>query len=280
MKIEPLKLITMRNLFFLSFLGIAFLLSSCDDDTPGEITSDVELNFMGNYDSELLLLEKEYLYAGDMPIKFSQFNFYVANISLLKENGSGGYDETDLLDIDFVDFPYNLNEVAQAEKGQTILVEKIPVGEYDGIKIGFGVPSEFNHTKPNEYSSENPLSMASHYWDGWSSYIFSKIEGKADMDFDGTFETNASEGLTYHMGTDEVYTTRTLFDKISLKEGEQLKLQLNIDLKKLFLNDTPAYDQNGDGYLDIQDFESVHAEDRIIISKQMMNNFAEAVSLD
>lgn len=269
----------MKNLLFLIFISIAFLSSSCDDDTPGDLTSDVELNFMGNYDSELLLLEKEYLYAGDMPIKFSQFNFYIANVALLKDNGSG-YDETELLDIDFVDFPYNLNEADQAGKGQTIIVNKIPVGEYDGIKIGFGVPADPNHTKPNEYSSENPLSMASHYWDGWSSYIFAKIEGKADMDFDGTFETNDGEGLTYHMGTDEVYTTRALYDKISLKEGEVLKLQLNIDLKKLFLNDTPAYDQNGDGYLDIQDFESVHAEDRLVIAKRMMNNFAEAVSLD
>ncbi len=268
----------MRNLLILTFLSIILMSSSCDNNPQVEITSDVKLNFLANYNSELLLLEKEYLYAGDMPIKFSHFNFYVANISLIKQNGNA-FDETELVEIDFVDFPHNLNQVDEAEKGQTIQINKVPVGEYDGIKIGFGVPADLNRTKTNDYGPENPLSMASHYWDGWSSYIFSKIEGKADMDFDGAFETNAGEGLTYHMGTDDVYTTRTLFENITLKENETLELQLNLDLKKLFLMPNPDFDQNGDGYLDIENFESVHAEDRLVIAKQLMNNYSEAISL-
>ncbi len=268
----------MKNLLFLLLFGVVLFANSCKDNPQVELTSDVNLNFNANYNDELLLLEKEYLYEGDMPIKFSQFNFYVANIALIKQIGNE-FEETELLEIDFVDFPYNLNQAVEAEKGQTIQIKKIPVGEYDGIKIGFGVPADLNRTKPNEYSSGNPLSMASHYWDGWSSYIFSKIEGKADMNFDGSFETNDGEGLAYHMGTDEVYTTRTLFENLSLKDNETLELQLNIDLKALFLMPNPDYDANGDGYLDIENFESVHAADRLEIAKQMMNNFSEAISL-
>ena len=273
----------MRNLLLLTFLSIILMSSSCDNTTPQiEQTSDVNLNFKANYDNELLLLEEEYAYAQDMPIKFSQFNFYIANIALVKQNGSD-FDETELLEIDFVDFPHNINEADEAEKGQNILLNNIPVGEYDGIKIGFGVPADLNRTKPNDYGSSNPLSHASHgsthYWDGWSSYIFSKIEGKADMDYNGEFETNNNEGLTYHMGTDDVYTTRTIFENIQLKENETLELQLNIDVKKLFKMPNPDFDANDDGFLDIQDFESVHAEDRLLIAKQMMNNFSDAISL-
>ena len=254
--------------------------SSCDPKPPVELSSDVTLNFKANYDGELLLLEKEYMYAGDMPIKFSQFNFYIANVALLKQNGNE-FDETELLEIDFVDFPQNLNDSIGAAKGQTIQISNIPVGDYDGIKINFGVPADLNRTKPNDYSSENPLNMdGSHYWDGWSSYIFSKIEGKADMNFDGIYETNNDEGLTYHMGTDDVYTTRTLFANLKLDESQTLELQLSVDLKKLFLNSDPAFDANGDGYLDIENYESVHAEDRLVIAKQMMNNYSEAISLD
>jgi hypothetical protein len=268
----------MRNLLFLSFISIILFASSCKDNPQVELSSDIKLNFIANFDGDLLLLEKEYSYAGDMPIKFSQFNFYIANVALIKQNGNE-FEETELLEIDFVDFPYNLNQETEAEKGQTIQINKIPVGDYDGIKIGFGVPADLNRTKTNDYGPENPLSMASHYWDGWSSYIFSKIEGKADMDYDGTFETNDGEGLTYHMGTDDVYTTRTLFENISLKENQTLELQLNIDLQKLFLNSDPDYDENGDGYLDIEKYESVHAEDRLVIAKQLMNNYSVAVSL-
>ncbi len=42
----------------------------------------------------------------------------------------------------------------------------------------------------------------------------------------------------------------------------------------------PEYDENGDGYLDIEVYESVHAQDRLVIAKQMMNNYSEAISLD
>ena len=271
----------MRNLLLLTFLSIILMSSSCDNNPPQvELTSDISLNFLANNNDDLLLLEKEYLYEGDMPIKFSQFNFYVANIALVKQNGNE-FDETELLDIDFIDFPYNLNQEELAQKGQTIEIKNIPVGNYDGIKIGFGVPADLNRTNPNDYGSENPLSKGgTHYWDGWSSYIFSKIEGKADMDFDGTFETNDGEGLTYHMGTDEVYTTRTLFENLQHKEDETLQLQLSIDVKKLFLMPIPEYDENQDGYLDIQYYESVHAEDRLIIAKQIMNNYSDAIKLD
>jgi MbnP len=268
----------MRNLLFLFFVNIALLVGSCKENPQVQLSSDVKLNFKANFNGELLLLEKEYLYADTMPIKFSQFNFYIASVSLIKQNGNE-FEETELLEIDFVDFPYNLNQETEAEKGQTIQINKIPVGDYDGIKIGFGVPADLNRTKTNEYGSENPLSMTSHYWNEQNSYIFSKIEGTADMDYDGTFETNTGEGLTYHMGTDDVYTTRTLFENISLKANETLELQLNIDLQKLFLMSDPAYDENGDGYLDIEKFESVQTEDRLEIAKQIMNNYSEAISL-
>ena len=79
----------MRNLLLFTFLSVVLMSSSCDNTKPQvELSSDISLNFNANYDGELLLLEKEYAYEGDMPIKFSQFNFYIANIVLLKQNGS------------------------------------------------------------------------------------------------------------------------------------------------------------------------------------------------
>lgn len=255
--------------------------SSCDNTPPQiELTSDITLNFLANYDGDLLLLEKEYLYGNDnMPIKFTEFNFYIANIALIKQNGNE-FSETELLEIGFVDFPYNINQEEEAEKGQTIQINNIPVGDYDGIKIGFGVPADLNRTNPNDYGSENPLSDGDFYWSGWSSYIFSKIQGKADMNFNGIYETNDNEGLSYHMGTDEVYTTRILFESLLLKENETMNLQFEIDLKKLFLMPNPEYDENDDGYLDIEDYDSVHSEGQMEIAKQIMNNYSEAISLE
>src|SRR5690606_5127759 len=160
---------TMRILLLSTITAFALLLSSCEYKNLEDLNATVELNFKANYDDELLLLEKEYLYGDDnMPIKFSQFNFYIADVALIRESGTAA----ELIDIGFVDFPYDLNQARDAEKGQVIQLKGIPTGKYVGIRIGFGVPAALNATKPNNYPSSNPLSMASHYWDGWNSYIF------------------------------------------------------------------------------------------------------------
>lgn len=272
----------MRKLSILLFLSTLLIFgTSCDDDTPEpELAGDVEITFKANYDGETFVTQKVYDYTADMPVRFSAFNFFVANISLLEEQDAT--EESELIEIDFIDLGFDETQMAAAEAGVTISAKKVPAGTYRGIKVGFGVPADLNRTNPVDYGSGDALSKSSHYWSAWDSYIFSKIEGVADVDGDGQFENSEGEGLTLHMGTDETYTERTLFpsNPIVVDEEGTVQITLNIDLKTLFFMPINEYDVNGDELLDIETFNGTHTDAELLIAKQIMRNFSEATVMD
>lgn len=271
----------MRKFSFLLLLATLFIASSCDDDTPmPEAAGDIQITFKANYDGETFYTQKTYDYTDDMPVRFSTFNFFVANISLLEQEDAT--EETELIDIDFIDLGFDETQTSEAEAGITISARKVPAGTYRGLKVGFGVPADLNRTNPVDYGSGDALSKTSHYWSAWNSYIFSKIEGVADVDGDGQFETSEGEGLTLHMGTDETYTERILFpaSPIVVDEDGNIELVLNIDLKTLFYMPINEYDTNNDELLDIETFNGTHTDSELLIAKQLMRNFSEATALD
>ncbi len=274
----------MRKLIFL-FLSIpVFIASSCDKETPElESVGDIEIIFKANYDGETFFTQKEYDYDGDMSMKLTMFNFFISNLALLEEQTST--EETELLEIDFVDLSFNETQMAEAEAGIKITARNIPIGSYNGFKIGFGVPADLNRTNPNDYGSGDVLANAGHFWAPWESYIFSKIEGFADKDGNGVFESTNDEGLTYHMGTDELYPDeRVLFpsNPLIVEDGGTIQVVLNIDVKKMFNMPLVNYDENEDGLLDIEMFDGTHGstEEELEVAQQLMKNFSDAISLN
>jgi len=219
----------MKNLFavilFASFFVFQF---SCKPDPPFEATTDVELIFKGKYADEILMINKEYEYDGN-PMRFDQFNFYISNVVLVKEI-VGNPEETELLEIDFVDLSFKPADIADATQGYVITAPNIPVGEYSGIKINLGVASDLNKTSWEDYGSGHPLRMAGHYWSAWESFIFSKTEAKIDIDSDGSF----SHKLAYHTGSDEAYRTRFFAKDITLEENSTAKVSFTVDAKMMF----------------------------------------------
>lgn len=271
----------MKKLCFLILALSLFIASSCDKDPEPELVGDVEIIFRANYNGELFLTQKDYEYTPDMPIKFSTFDLYVSNISLLKEEDST--EESELVEVDFVDLSFDITQQSRAEEGDTVYTKKVPAGSYKGFKIGFGVPADLNRTSPNDYGSGNVLATSSHYWAPLNSYIFSKIEGFVDKDNDGMYETSEDEGFTFHLGKDEVYTERILFpsDPIVVSDGQKLEIYIDIDVKKLFNMPINQFDTNDDDLLDLEVFDGSHGdqEEENIIGKQLMRNYSEATLL-
>ncbi len=272
----------MRKILIILISLPIFIASSCDKDPEMEVVGDVEIIFRANYDGELFLTQKDYEYIPDMSIKFSTFDLYVSNISLLKEESST--DESELVEIDFVDLSFDINQQSRAEEGDTVFTKKVPAGSYKGFKIGFGVPADLNRTSPNDYGSGDVLATSSHYWAPLDSYIFSKIEGFVDKDNDGIYETSEGEGFTFHLGRDEVYTERIIFpsDPIVVEDGQKLEIYIDIDIKKLFNMPIDQFDTNDDNLLDIEVYDGAHGnqEEELIIAKQLMRNYSEATLLE
>ena len=142
----------------------------------------------------------------------------------------GNPEETELLEIDFVDLSFKPADIADATNGFVITAPNIPVGEYSGIKINLGVASDFNMTSWEDYGTGHPLRKPGHYWSAWNSFIFSKTEAKIDVDSDGSF----SHKLAYHTGSDDAYRTKFFAKDITLEEDETSKVSFVVDARMIF----------------------------------------------
>jgi hypothetical protein len=259
----------MKKLLFLLMLGPVFF-TACDDDEITSPTTTVNLNFKAVYDgTPLVSVSDKYLYPDGKQVKFQTFNFYIADVVLIEEEGA---DEAELVDIGFVDFSDNTT-LAEAETPATFTKQKVPAGKYKGIKIGLGVPADLNTASANQFGSGHPLRKTynSHFWTDWGSFIFMKLEGVYDKDANG-FDGN-DPGFGHHPGTNEVYRTVTLLRNIELKEGQPFDLNLVVDVRKL-------YEANG-SYLDLADPANLytHNPNDLTIANYLMNNFSQALVL-
>lgn len=264
--------------FTLVLLASCLLFIGCDKEPEEQPVTSLELTWTAHYDGEPFLTFKDYTYPDGRKIQFNNFNFFVSDISLISSDASAA--RTELVEIDYVDLSFDETQSSAAEAGKTVRVQDLPLGEYAGIKIGFGVQADLNRCNPSDYGYGHPLTR--NFWDGWASYIFSMVEGAADMDNDGTIVTGGAntESFTYHSGTDEVYNEVTINQEIILA-NDNAPLQLKVDVAKLFRNTDPEFDLNGDGFLDIETFRGTHsANGEMTIAKTIMDNFSTAVTLE
>ncbi len=264
--------------FTLILLSSCLFFIGCDDEPKVQPVTSLDLTWTANYDGETFLTFKEYAYADGRKIQFNNLNFFVSDIALISADASGA--QTELVEIDFVDLAFDETQISEAEAGKTVSIQDLPLGEYAGIKIGFGVQADLNRSKPTDYGNGHPLTR--NFWDGWSSYIFSIIEGAADMDNDGTIVNGGAdtESFTYHSGTDEVYNEVIINEEIILTNNTA-PLNLKINVAELFRNSSSEFDTNGDGYLDIETFRGTHsANGEMTIAKTIMDNFSTAVTVE
>ena len=100
-----------------------------------------------------------------------------------------------LSSIELVNFG-DIQSESEALSGYSLIFNDIKAGSYAGLEFGIGVSPELNATQPSEYSPSEPLAAVNNYWEAASSYIYSKIEGMADLDNDGQFGED-DEKITY-----------------------------------------------------------------------------------
>lgn len=214
---------TMKKLLLNGSLAAVLFFAGCDGTADPDLppSSDLTVTFKALYDGQTLEKYKSYNY-DTYKVHFSRFNTFLSDITLLKGN-----EEFKLSDIEWVDFTPDSapNDLAV---DVPIKFKNVPDGDYTGIRIGYGVSPDLNAKQPNNFSSTHPLSRENEYWLGWKSYIFNKIEGKADLDNSGVFGSS----LVYHCGSDAVYRTYTFNTPIRIEQGAVATVAF--DLKKLF----------------------------------------------
>ncbi len=249
------------------FLVLGF--TSCtndNNDNAQDLTGDVTINFKANFKNQPLLMYGDvYNYEAGMDLRFQLFQFYVSHLKLIRDMAdtiSGG---EELIDIALVSFK-DITSQQLAEEGISITIEDVPAGNYKGLEMGLGVSDDFNMTQPGDYAAGHPLS--DNYWTAATGYIFSKIEGNADLNGDGDF----TEKLTFHTGASELYKEKVFIEDFRVGQGTPLQFEFNIDLYKVLA-------KSSNEFLDFRQITQDHTNDMEIASF-IFENLANAMSLE
>ena len=265
MKINPI-------LFLLAIFTVSLAASCGDDDAPLGPTTTVNMNWTGVYETDpLVMINDAYKYPDGRQVTFKDVNFFISNVSLLEaETG----DEVELIEVEYVDFSNNTS-TAEAEQPITFVTNLVPVGNYKGIRIGFGVPEDLNNENANQFGAGHPLRKNfGQFWSDWESFIFTMINGQYDENGDGVFDAS-DPGFSHHLGSDAVYRTVTIDKQFQLVEGESFDLNVVFDLRKF-------YARSDSDYFDMTDPANRHTNDPsdLTVAEYMVENFKTAVSVE
>lgn len=213
----------MKNMLLLLIMSLLLFTTNCNEDSDSntEQTGTLELNFKGTFGTDpLVMYAREYPYEAGMKLKLQLFRFYLSNLQLS--------DDTKITDVEIVDFE-KVQSDAAAGQGITIQIKNVPAKAYAALKMGMGLTSELNATNPGKYAPGSPLS--DNYWSAALGYVFTKIEGNADIDGDGKYESK----LTFHAGGNPYYRNKTFDKNFTVKAGETTRLNFEIDLRKVLI---------------------------------------------
>lgn len=256
---------SMQKLIILCCLLLSIGLFTCDKDTEtSDSGGELTLNFKGLFDkSALKMFNANYPYESDMDLRFQLFQFYISDVSLLKTTNPSG-DSTKLIDVELVSFK-NIQSDDAAQKGISFTIKNIPPGTYKGIKIGLGVSADLNAFGPSKYAPPHPLD--DNYWSWATGYVFTKIEGNADLDKSGKFATK----LTFHVGLNDFYRQKVLWENIEIKDKSNTPLSLDVDLHRILVA-APG------SYLDFRKVTQDHTIDRSI-ARFISDNLVQALTI-
>jgi len=222
----------MKKLLLLLTL-FAFVAACESDDDTTNTQAEMGVNFQALYDGAPLEKNKNYPFDG-YDLQFTRFHTFLSDIELLKADGS-----TVLLsEIEFVDFTPDdaANDLSVVPHYH---FENVPQGTYTGLRMGIGVKPSLNGKNSSSYPVGHPLYQETEFWSGWKSFIFTKVEGKADLNKDNV----ADFFLVHHYGSNPVYRTYTYNTPITVSDDHaDHEMLVTFDLKKMFtMPDGSAY---------------------------------------
>ena len=187
----------MRKFLPLFGLFCLFIAAACTDDDDRLAPDNVELNvdFKALFNGDDLAIQSAtYDYPTGATLKMGLFQYYVSDLELVDTDNNA----VRLSDIELIRYA---NATDDATDRRTFTV---PEGNYVSLRFGLGVKPDLNAQDPNNFSAADPLNE-NEFWNPGARYVFAKIEANANLENDDLFDT----GLSYHMGSDALYTTVT-----------------------------------------------------------------------
>jgi hypothetical protein len=219
----------MKYASLFALLTVLFIFACEDDDdfmAPENVATTIE--FRAQYDAQDLAIQSAtYAYPTGAELKATLFQYYVSDLTLIGADGN----EVSLSEIELIRY-----DDATADNIEERTYD-VPSGNYTAVRFGLGVKPELNAQDPNNFAANDVLNE-NEFWNANARYVFAKIEANADLENDGTFDS----GLTYHLGSDALYTTITFPANFSIDGTDDPKIVINADVLKALSDGTTAFD--------------------------------------
>ncbi len=215
--------------------GIMISISSCTKELDENILGSLELEFENLYDGQRLVLNSQtYKNAMGEEHTVSQFDYFISNIKLTKENG-----EVFIVPQKESYFIVKHNDPAS----QKFTISGIPQGKYTNIKYLIGVDSMRNTMDVSERTGALDVGGAAQgmYWSWNSGYIFLKMEGTSPAA--PLNQTTGQRGFRFHIGgfgglnsktiNNIKEITLTAEDPFTVKENKTPHAHIFVDASKV-----------------------------------------------
>lgn len=242
------------NVFFLLVFAMSLSLGACKKDK--EEDSTIRVIPRAFYNNEPLEIGALYTENHGYTIRIDAFKSYISNVSIKDEEGNA-YTVRGISLIDFAD-------------PDTWVIE-VPQAKYTSIKYSIGVPESLNKDNdPAAYPTNHPLSVygsAGMFWSWNSGYIFTKFEGKANLDGE---ESPILEPFAYHVGEDFLFRSHEESISVSLGEDPQT-IYLDFHTEQ-FLNS----DQDS---IDIAIDNLTHTSGNVPLAERFVSNLNQAIEV-
>ena len=243
----------MKNVALIFALVVCFSFVSCKKNQTGELDFVIQTQLSG-VDCSLL---DPFTNSSGQQLKIELLKFYVSNVILIDKKGN----EKTVEDI-------ALFEIDAA--GTSNLTMTAPVGDYVSLKFSIGVPATMNEADPSSYSETgHPLNTTEGmYWDMNAMYRFVSMDGRYDLEPDGT-----DDGIfSYHTGFNESFRTVQFDFAKSVEKDEITTATIYIDLKKILAT--------AGNELDVVNEPFYHGNTTdYFLSTMISDNFSEAISV-
>ena len=232
-----------------TLLILTLCLFSCDDN------KEASLNFgiTGSFGNEAFNIDQIYQNHRDQFVKFESLKFYISDLEIVNSQNES-FEIKDVILFDYMN-PENISI-------------NIPAGTYKTINFGLGIDSIRNQSDPVTFDPEHPLSYAQNTHWGWASkYRFILIDGRIDP-VSNEFSQENSKTFSYHTGFDDLYRQISIDNTINLEENEDFKLNLNLDIAKMFNNQ-----------VDIDMFENNQSHALTEVARNITDNCSDAFTI-
>ena len=203
---------------------------------PGGTPSGVlRITFRPIWDGTAFDKTNVYLSAANERVLIQQVKFY---LSPLVFSGDTTARATDAVLLDLVNGPEARSY-------------SLPVGTYDSLHYGLGLPYNLNHADVTGIDPGSDLGAGSGmYWTWATMYRFLIFEGRYDTDPAGTGTPPCQFRL--HTGRDACYRERTIATPLAMTDGDTTDLIIDVDVARFFTD--------GNQLLDLSQGPQAHGE--------------------